>query len=182
MPPLLVLVALCLPEKRFKFLSVNVTPGLTTKRRLLFPALMAITLVPPSMVTSLVMTNVFVIGMGVTPVITHPERNMILKKKPEQILQLAQMGCVIQITANSITGHWGDTSKKLCKWLLDREAVHVVASDAHDPSFRPPVLSGAREWLANEYGEELARVLVLDNPKAVVENQELPYFPASQTS
>lgn len=131
---------------------------------------------PPSVSDAL---NRFV-GMGITPVITHPERNMILKKRPEQILQLAQMGCAIQITANSITGHWGETSKKICKWLLDREAVHIVATDAHDPSFRPPVLSAAREWLSAEYGAELAQILVLDNPKAVVENQELPYFPGVQ--
>jgi protein-tyrosine phosphatase len=118
------------------------------------------------------------VSMGITPVVTHPERNMILKKRPEQIVQLAQMGCAIQITANSITGHWGETSRKVCQWLLDREAAHVVATDAHDPSFRPPVLSPARQWLESEYGEDVAQALVVDNPRAVVENQELPYFPS----
>src|SRR6185437_9225254 len=33
------------------------------------------------------------VSSGIKPVITHPERNMILQKKPEQVLEWASMGC-----------------------------------------------------------------------------------------
>jgi len=50
-------------------------------------------------------------SMGITPIITHPERNMVMVRRPEQVLRFAEHGCIIQITANSLTGHWGDGAK-----------------------------------------------------------------------
>jgi protein-tyrosine phosphatase len=60
---------------------------------------------------------------------------------------------------------------------MEREAVHILASDAHDTQRRIPNLSMARDAVAECYGAELARLLVEDNPRAVVEGQPLPYFP-----
>jgi protein-tyrosine phosphatase len=117
------------------------------------------------------------VSMGITPVITHPERNLILQRKPEHVLQFVQHGCIVQVTANSITGHWGDGPKRISKWLLDRQAVHVLASDAHDTRHRPPILSKARESVATTHGAELAEALVSGNPQAIVSGEELPYRP-----
>jgi protein-tyrosine phosphatase len=116
-------------------------------------------------------------AMGIRPVITHPERNLIMQRSPEQILRFAEKGCVIQVTANSLTGHWGEGPKKIVNWLLARDAVHVIATDAHDPKFRPPVLSKARDIVAEAYDDDLARALVDDNPSAIVRGLPLPYFP-----
>jgi protein-tyrosine phosphatase len=55
--------------------------------------------------------------------------------------------------------------------------VHVLATDAHDLEHRLPILSGAREVVAESHGEDIARALVEDNPQAIVHNQQLPYFP-----
>ncbi|HUS19547.1 MAG TPA: CpsB/CapC family capsule biosynthesis tyrosine phosphatase, partial [Terriglobales bacterium] len=41
------------------------------------------------------------LSMGITPVITHPERNLVIQRQPELALKLAEQGCVIQVTANS---------------------------------------------------------------------------------
>jgi protein-tyrosine phosphatase len=116
-------------------------------------------------------------AMGIRPVITHPERNLIMQRSPEYILRFAEKGCVIQVTANSLTGHWGEGPKKIVNWLLARDAVHVIASDAHDPKFRPPILSKARDVVAEAYDDDLARALVDDNPDAIVRGLPLPYFP-----
>ncbi len=112
-----------------------------------------------------------------TPIVTHPERNPLLQRKPEQILQLVQMGCVVQVTAASLTGRFGETARRLSYWLLEREAVHVLASDAHDLKGRPPILSAGRACAADMCGREVARALVEDNPRAIVTNHPLPYFP-----
>lgn len=117
------------------------------------------------------------LSAGITPVITHPERNMILQKKPEQVLEWARMGCPVQVTANSLTGRWGDKAFKVAQWLIRNEAVHVIASDCHNLESRSPVLSQAFGFLERTYGEDLANALVTDNPQAVVENLPLPYFP-----
>jgi len=116
-------------------------------------------------------------AMGITPIITHPERNMVMVRRPEQVLKFAEHGCAIQITANSLTGHWGENARKTAEWLLDRKAVHVIATDAHDTRHRPPILSAARNHVAEHYDEQLARALVEENPKAIVGGLALPYFP-----
>lgn len=116
-------------------------------------------------------------GAGLTSVVTHPERNMLLQREPEQVLRLAQMGCVIQVTASSLTGRFGEKAQRIARWLLERDAVHVLASDAHDLRHRPPILSAGREAAAALCGADVARALVEDNPRAIVSNQPLPYFP-----
>jgi protein-tyrosine phosphatase len=120
-------------------------------------------------------------AIGVTPVITHPERNPILQRTPQQILKWVELGCAIQVTASALTGAWGDIAWKTAQWLLKREAVHVLATDAHDTKRRPPVLSEARAAVAERYGDDVARALVDENPGAVVSGQSLPYFPEPMT-
>jgi protein-tyrosine phosphatase len=114
---------------------------------------------------------------GLRAVVTHPERNMLLQREPEQVLKLAQQGCIIQVTASALTGQWGGKAQRVARWLLERDAVHVLASDAHDLRHRPPVLSAGREAAAEICGADVARALVEDNPQAIVSNQPLPYFP-----
>ncbi len=114
---------------------------------------------------------------GLMPIITHPERNPILQAHPEMVLDWVENGALVQVTANSLTGHWGDRAKRVARGLLERDAVHVVATDAHDLKNRPPLLSAARHALTQLRNAEVARALVEENPRAIVQGQELPYFP-----
>ena len=116
-------------------------------------------------------------GIGLTPIITHPERNPILQRGPQQILQWVEMGCAVQITASALTGAWGEMAWQIAQWLLKRDAVHFLATDAHDTRRRPPVLSEGRDEVAELCGNDVARALVDGNPRAVVSGQALPYFP-----
>jgi protein-tyrosine phosphatase len=105
---------------------------------------------------------------GVVPIITHPERNAILQRQPERVLDWVQGGCLIQVTASSLTGFWGEHARAVALWLLKEDAVHVLATDAHDTKHRPPVLSQARDFVAKRFGADLARALVEDNPAQIV--------------
>jgi protein-tyrosine phosphatase len=115
--------------------------------------------------------------LGITPVITHPERNPILQDTQPRVLQWVDQGCVVQVTASSLTGAWGQRATRVAEWLLERDAVHVLATDAHDAKRRVPALSAARERVAKLRGADVARALVDDNPRAIVSGQPLPYFP-----
>jgi protein-tyrosine phosphatase len=117
------------------------------------------------------------IAGGLVPVITHPERNPIVQRHPEMALAWAEMGCVVQVTANVLTGGWGNTARKTAHWLFKHEAVHVLASDAHDLKHRPPLLGEGRKAAAHLCGEEISSALVDANPRAIVSGQPLPYFP-----
>ncbi len=112
-----------------------------------------------------------------TVIITHPERNPILRESPERILEWAEQGCVIQVTGSALTGFWGERSRRVAHWLLEHQAVHVLATDAHDLQKRVPILSTARDAAAAICGEEIADALVESNPRAILNNEPLPYFP-----
>jgi protein-tyrosine phosphatase len=117
-------------------------------------------------------------GAGLIPIVTHPERNPILQKSGDKLLRkLAEMGCPIQVTAGSFLGRFGSMARAAAEQLLAERLVHLVASDAHDTEKRPPRLSEARAWMEKNHGAELAQALFVDNPRAVVDSQPLPYFP-----
>jgi protein-tyrosine phosphatase len=115
--------------------------------------------------------------IGITPVITHPERNPILQRSPRRVLDWVEQGCVVQVTASSVTGSWGERVQRAAGWLLKRAAVHVLATDAHDITRRAPKLSPARDAVAEMCGAEIAHALVEENPRAIISGQPLPYFP-----
>jgi protein-tyrosine phosphatase len=116
-------------------------------------------------------------GIGVTPIITHPERNPLLQRAPQQILQWVELGCAVQVTGSALTGAWGEVAWRTAQWLLQRDAVHFLASDGHDVKRRPPVMSEARAAVAELCGDDVAGALVDENPQAVISGQPLSYFP-----
>ncbi len=115
---------------------------------------------------------------GMIAIITHPERNAILQRQPERVLEWVNEGCLVQVTASAVTGFWGGIAKRIAMWLLEHEAVHVLATDTHDHKNRLPILSEARDAVSKRFGDDLARALVLNNPAAIVAGQPLP-FPGS---
>jgi protein-tyrosine phosphatase len=117
-------------------------------------------------------------AVGLKLVLTHPERNAILQRRPEQVLDWAANGCAVQVTASSLMGFWGKTARNVSKWLVEHDAVHVIASDGLDNKHRPPRMSDARKVVAGWASDEIAARLVEDNPRAIVTGEALPYFPA----
>jgi len=53
----------------------------------------------------------------------------------------------------------------------------VLATDAHDTEKRIPVLSTARDAVAELCSNDVAEALVEGNPRAILNSQPLPYFP-----
>jgi len=115
--------------------------------------------------------------LGITPIITHPERNPILRESLQRVVEWAEQGCIVQMTGSALTGFWGDRARRAAEWLLEHQAVHVLATDAHDLEKRVPILSTSRNAAAELAGEEVAEALVNGNPAAVLSGQPLPYFP-----
>jgi protein-tyrosine phosphatase len=114
---------------------------------------------------------------GAKPIITHPERNLLLQKEPERIEEWLEHGCLVQITSNSLTGRFGKTAQAMGFRLLDKGWVHFLATDAHNTESRPPVMSEARSLVAQRYGAELAERLCVTNPLAVFEGRPVPKAP-----
>ncbi len=108
---------------------------------------------------------------GVRTILTHPERVPSLSRKFEVLRQLADMGCLLQLTANSITGHWGKVAQSSAERMIAEGLARIVASDAHDDQWRTPVLSPARVAVERLIGDEAANALFNDYPAMVISDK-----------
>lgn len=116
---------------------------------------------------------------GMIPVITHPERNGLLRQRVEEIQKWVESGARVQITAQSLLGDFGGRAREFCENLLDRRLAHFVASDAHDCEHRPPKLDVAFAWIEKRYSRELAEQLCITNPRAAIEGASIESEPAA---
>jgi protein-tyrosine phosphatase len=114
---------------------------------------------------------------GLHPIVTHPERNAILRTKPERLQTWISQGSYVQITAGSLTGAFGPTSQEIAWQWLAKGWVHFVSSDAHNTDRRPLKLKFAFDEIASQLGEPIARALLIENPHAAFNGEPLPYIP-----
>jgi protein-tyrosine phosphatase len=114
---------------------------------------------------------------GLQPVITHPERNPLVRAQPERLFRWLQQGCYAQLTAQSLIGKFGRSAEEIAHEWLKAGAVHFIASDAHNTTTRPPRLKETYELVAKKYGKESAQALLVENPLAAFEGRPLPHVP-----
>jgi len=117
------------------------------------------------------------INLGLKPIITHPERNPLVQRRPERVIEWVRGGCLIQVTGSALTGRWGKTAQSVAQWLFQQQAVHVLASDGHNVDSRKPTLKKAHAAAAALVGEGIADALVTLNPRAIVNGEPVPYCP-----
>ncbi|HEX3470139.1 MAG TPA: CpsB/CapC family capsule biosynthesis tyrosine phosphatase, partial [Silvibacterium sp.] len=67
---------------------------------------------------------------GMQPIITHPERNMTIQRHPERMKDWLRQGCLVQITAASLTGRFGRTAQSMAQQFLENDWVNILATDA----------------------------------------------------
>jgi protein-tyrosine phosphatase len=114
---------------------------------------------------------------GITPIITHPERNSAFKENPGLLFDLVEAGALAQANSGSFLGLYGGKSQEFVLRLLEWNLVYFIASDGHSPHSIPPKLSEAVREAEALIGKERASALVNENPQAVLEDKEIPYLP-----
>ena len=110
---------------------------------------------------------------GVTPIIAHPERNSVLRKNTQPLKEWIELGCKAQLTGQSCTGEFGASLQKVSFSFIEQGLVHLVASDAHRPSGRSPNLRNAANTLIEVFGEQTSKLLLHDNPRRIIEGENL---------
>ncbi len=110
-------------------------------------------------------------GAGMDAIVAHAERIPALSQKLDRLERWCERGVLVQITAKSLEGGFGAHAMDAAWRMLHRGLVHFVASDAHDPQYRPPRLDLARDLVARKMGEDAAHLLFTANPSIVVEGR-----------
>jgi protein-tyrosine phosphatase len=105
---------------------------------------------------------------GHQPIVAHPELTPVLRRRPGLVADLAAAGASLQVTAMSVTGELGRAARDAVAELFDADLVHLVASDAHRPYWRPPGLAFARAVVAERWGEERALEVTESRARALL--------------
>ena len=119
------------------------------------------------------------LGTGLIPVITHPERNPVLRDDFCRLSAWVELGCRMQLTAMSINGGFGRTARSSAWQLLERGLAHFIASEAHDLAHRSPSMAEAFQSVANRFGFEKAQTLFVVNPINAIRGIPIAIVPAS---
>ena len=110
----------------------------------------------------------WLINHDVRPMIAHPERNKDVIRKFEKIVPFVSAGCLLQVTAGSIAGNFGEACQHRSRQMLELGWVTALASDAHNLNHRAPELEPGRLAAAKVVGEAQSWQLVRDNPWSIV--------------
>lgn len=106
---------------------------------------------------------------GITPVVAHPERYLALSEALfPRLVEWVERGVLFQVNGRSLLGESGPRVQRAAERLLDSHMVHLLASDAHGVTRRPPGLAAARARAAQRVGAAMAAALVEENPRRVL--------------
>ena len=110
---------------------------------------------------------------GLRPILAHPERYPFLPVDSPALVSWIANGGLLQATAASFTGRMGRRAKAAAYDLLSQNALHFVASDAHDAVKRGPDMREAFANVATASDIAVAGRLFTHNPLAVVRDELL---------
>ena len=131
---------------------------------------------PMAMIPSFVARHFFEsLPIDKTPVIAHPERNGSILRNPQNAVELAKKGALLQVTAGSLLGGFGQQIQTVAHCLLDANAAHLVATDAHDDKSRMLKLHDAYDLVSRNWGEDRARLLFEENPLKILKGDLIEY-------
>ena len=113
-----------------------------------------------------------ILSAGYIPVLTHPERLSWIEDGFSLFKTLAERGCWLQITSGAIIGKFGRKPQYWATHFLSEGLTHVIATDAHDPKRRPPIIQAAIARVTELVGAAETRRIIFDRPNAILEDSD----------
>jgi protein-tyrosine phosphatase len=111
---------------------------------------------------------------GLAGILSHPERNLGILSQPDLVRPLVEHGCLMQVTAGSLTGTFGPEIRRFAESLVEQGLVHFIGTDAHGTKTRAPLLAAAFERVAELAGHSAAVDLCCRHPAAVATGEVVP--------
>ena len=113
------------------------------------------------------------INLGYTPILAHPERNIVICEDINILYDLIIKGCLVQINIPSIEGKYGLEIKETTENMLKCNMVHFIGTDAHSNLRRSPNVARGIEVIKNIVGEDKFIELALENPENMLLNKNI---------
>jgi protein-tyrosine phosphatase len=109
----------------------------------------------------------------IRPILAHPERSPELLHDDDAIEELMRLGCLVQVSAKSVTQPASRRDERALKLWFKRGIVHFLGSDGHSPRRRLPKLADAYQQVIHWAGAAVADRVASTNGTAV--SQGLPF-------
>lgn len=109
----------------------------------------------------------YITNLGIKPIIAHIDRYFDMEKKFPDLFSLKLL---FQANAEGFIAH--DTRRKLVN-LFERDALHILGSDMHNTTSRPPNLAEGYAIIDKKFGREYSRYLDLASHK-ILKNELVP--------
>lgn len=115
--------------------------------------------------------NVLLQG-GYIPIVAHCERYRCLRTtfwgvNVKHVRHLTEMGVYMQVNASSVYGK----DKKFVSKLINKDLLHLVASDVHGLDKRGVYWDKCIKYLTKKYDKEYIDLLLVENPKKILNNE-----------
>ena len=110
---------------------------------------------------------------GFRPILAHTERYEALYKDLAAVEDLIDAGAVIQINSRSFTRGRLDKRTRWVKQLVKEDMIHLIASDCHNDTTRPPLMAEAAERLLEWTDEESFMKIMSGNLRRILQNKYL---------
>jgi protein-tyrosine phosphatase len=108
---------------------------------------------------------------GIIPVLAHVERNAGFRIAPELLAELVEVGALAQMTASSLSHHGSPEVLEMAALCLTHNLVHLLASDAHSPVRRPPLIGHYTQRFEEVWDKAQVQELITHTPAALVAGQ-----------
>lgn len=111
-----------------------------------------------------------ILSLHLIPIIAHPERYSFVQEDPNTLLELLEMGALMQSNYASIIGFYGKSAQNTVKILLKHNMIHFFGTDTHRANTIYPQINTIKAELIKIIGKEKFIELSETNPKCVVED------------
>jgi protein-tyrosine phosphatase len=114
------------------------------------------------------------LSRGITPIISHPERNIKVQEDISLAEDLAERGVKLQVNITSFAGRYGDYVHDTANFLLERGFVHYLATDCHGKDSN--LIEEGMERLRTLIGKDRLEKLLTENAKEIMLDESAVYF------
>lgn len=99
------------------------------------------------------------VDYNVKPILAHIERYGALMEDKGKLDAFIELGCLTQVNISSFADSSRHIKKKLFKYL-ESGRIHLIGSDCHNLTSRPPDYSAGVKAIKDKYGDEAISVLI----------------------